>query len=115
MPASLTSAGVTIVRRWYEGDPPKRIGLVARMVLEGAGGATHLIPATAFGLDVVESCSNVLDVTNSKVYPAVPAADGSVVHIADADNATAANHAGLGGLTTTAQIEIHGYRKIGLA
>lgn len=78
-----------------------------------AGGATNTIPATAFGLRVIESCSGIWPLNdNSIAYGARPSYDGTMIHLSnleaatDADRMLAADVAiGSGYLKG----EIHGY------
>lgn len=94
--ASLASSAVTVVRSWTEGSPTGKRSLVKQLsiVLTGQGDATDKILATALGFTSrVESCSNLYDSANSKLYPAAPSSDGSYVVLIDPTQATDANRA----------------------
>jgi hypothetical protein len=85
--------------------------MLCTLVLTGQGGSTNKIVASAFGLTKIESCGNLLDVTNTLVYPAVPNTDGTAILVADAKSGTQANHCNPADLTIAeTRIEVHGYR-----
>lgn len=84
------------------------------------GGETNKFKVSDLGLGLtfIDNCSNVLVFTTSsgaavKVVPAVPSFDLSYISLADAANATAANHEGPADVAIssaqTGQITIEGY------
>jgi hypothetical protein len=110
--ADLASSAVSVVRAWTEGGVAgkDRVGSLLTLTLTGQGSTTNKITASALGYSKVESCGNLLDCTNTKVYPAVPSSDGSAVYTMNPCQATDANRADPADLTCTGRIEVHGYR-----
>jgi hypothetical protein len=85
----VSASNVTIVRAWTEGgvSGKERKGMVVRIAGEIAalGGTTNTIPASAFGLSVIESCSNGINTVIStgvvnRGEILVPSADGAYLH-----------------------------------
>jgi hypothetical protein len=83
----------------------------AKVVLSSQGGTTNEIVASAFDLSTIQNCSNAVTDGNT-IYPAAPkySATGlsESIIIADAANATAANHVNAADLTDTIYITVEG-------
>ena len=78
--AALTSSNVRLIKSWVEGEVNSKRRKVRQVEVHGGswGGTTNTMPASAFGLSVIEevSSSNYGD----KCYPAVPKTDSLVVY-----------------------------------
>lgn len=87
-------AAVSRLNSWNEGDlSGKRfVGIWAKVTLNsnGNGAATHLIPASAFGLRQIEQCSSFVKADNSVIIAASPMVDKSGVILQDPNSATGA-------------------------
>jgi len=80
------------------------------VTLTGQGGTTNKIPATAFGLSSVSKTSNwVSNDATPKVVPASFSYDRATILLADAANATAANHQTPADATGTYRCTVEGY------
>lgn len=81
--ADVTSANVTLLDHWTEGglNGKRFAALKVQVAITAAGsGATGAkIPASAFGLRVVEQVSNAVNAANTAAHPLVPSADESEV------------------------------------
>ena len=79
--AALTSANVRNIKSWTEGAVTGKRRKVRRVeVYNGSwGGATNTMPASAFGLTVVEEVTPGL--YDSHAFVAVPVVDGSEVRL----------------------------------
>ena len=111
--AALAASAVTVVRAWTEGGSAgkDRVGALLTLVLSGQGSVANAIPASALGFTKIESCGNLLDVTNTLVYPAVPDSTGANVLVINPENATDASRCDPADITAAeARIEVHGYR-----
>lgn len=108
----LAATGVTVVRSWSEGGlyGKDRVGILAALTLSAMGSNTNKIPASAFGLQKIEECSNAVKSDNTAIVVACASADGSRVVLADLTQATDANRATPADLTGTFYITVHGYR-----
>jgi hypothetical protein len=116
--ADVSSAEVTILRSWSEGgtNGRNRIGLLAKIAKSGgitAGTLTNKIPASAFGLRIIESCSNLYVYTVSggaavTLNPASPNYDGTLVHTRAAATAAIADVVIADG--NAGVVELKGYR-----
>lgn len=117
--ANLSSSLVTITRHWTEGGPANKDRKVLRGYITGDGGSyggtTNTIPASAFGLRVIERCSTILvDDTTQRVLQGAPSADGTILLLQNpAAAAGAATHHNVGdvALTSTKKhyFEVAGY------
>lgn len=90
--ASLTSANVRTIKEWVEGDLCTKRRMVKRieMFSIAAGGTSNTIPATAFGMKVIEEVSIPYNANTTRAVAATPNADGSLVYLfAAVDNNTA--------------------------
>lgn len=89
--AALTSSNVRTVAAWTEGGLTGKRRKVKRVEVHGGawGGATNTIPASAFGLRVVEEVTpiNYAD----KLYLALPNVAGDTVYLYTAADAAAAD------------------------
>lgn len=81
--AALTSANVRIIKSWTEGGPSGKRRSVRRVEVHGGtwGGSSNTMPATAFGMRVVEEVTPIN--YGNKCYAAIPTADGTVVYAMD--------------------------------
>ena len=81
--ANLAAAGVMVVDTWVVREKsPSAPALTSRTVeatLSNMGSATNNIPASALGFRVLRSVSEIGLSDNTKVYPAVVSADGTLV------------------------------------
>lgn len=69
-----------------------RAGLVRKrlkLVLTGQGGATNTIGARALGFELLISCGNLFDATNSKGYPAAVDPVNNIILLFDGSAAPA--------------------------
>ena len=117
--ADLTSAGVVIERAWTEGGTHGKDLHCAQvtLTLTAAGGTTagNQIPIAAFaalGLAKIEQAGLFIASNNGNVYQASPSFDGTLLLIADSENAAAGSHNnsfGAAGITDTIRGVIKGY------
>ena len=114
--ADLTSAGVVIERAWTEGGTTGK-DLSCRQVtltLVAAGGTTagFQIPAAVLQLTKIEQAGLFVASNNGNIYQASPSFDGTLLLIADSENAAAGSHnnsfAGAG-ITDTIRGVVKGY------
>lgn len=108
---SLGLGGFSLVRSWPEtGYSGKgRVGALVRLNLTGQGGTTNTIPARVLGFSRIESCGNLLDAVNNRIFPAVPNKDGSAILLCNLAQATDSNRPNAADITTSeAYIEVHG-------
>lgn len=107
----LSATGVTIVRAWHEGGPglKDRVAVIANIVLSAMGGNVNRIPAAAFGLRVLEGCTNAVRADGGAVVVAGVTADGSRVVLADLTQATDASRATPADVSGTFRITVYGY------
>lgn len=110
--ADIAASNVTVQRAVSVGGVTGKdhVQVLAKVVLGAQGTTTNKITAAALGLKKVESCSNAVKDDNTKVYPAVPTADGTAVLLVDLTNATDANRANPADITATIYITVRGYR-----
>jgi len=112
--ASLTSSGVTVIRAWTEGGPAGKdrlviIARVATLSSPGNGSATNPIPASAFGLSVIEE-SSMGTVSDGTIIATAPAYDGSGLRLYNLEQATDANRTDPADfISTTFQVTVRGY------
>jgi hypothetical protein len=80
--ASLTSANIRLIANWVEGEvySKRRIAKRVEAFNGTAGGTTNLIPATAFGLRVIEEVTSAYDATTGGLVAMAPSPDGANVH-----------------------------------
>ena len=80
--AALTTANVRTIKAWTEGAVTGKRRKVRRVeVYSGSwGGATNTMPASAFGLSVVEEVTPVL-YNDTDVWLATPSVDGTKVFL----------------------------------
>lgn len=80
--AALTSSNVRTIKAWTEGGTNGKRRKVRMVEVFGGswGGTSNTMPATAFGLSVVEEASLLYYGANSKYYPLAPNSDGSTVY-----------------------------------
>ncbi len=109
--ANLAASGVTVNAAWSEGNVTgkRHVAKLCSMVLSGQGTTTNTIPAAAFGLTFIESCTNAVKSDDTVIYPAVPAHDGSAVLLMDVTNATDATRGAPADITGTLYITVRGY------
>lgn len=88
--AALTSANVRVIRAWVEAGMSGKKRRVRRVEVYGGswGGQTNTMPASAFGLSVVEDASPAL--YGLQGFHLAPSGDGSVVYAFDGVGATSA-------------------------
>ena len=89
--ASLTSANVRTVKEWVEGEVYSKRHIAKRVEVHGVtvGGLTNTIPASAFGMRVIEEITAPYNANSGHAVGAAPAADGSVAYLYTAlDNST---------------------------
>jgi hypothetical protein len=88
--AALTSANVRLIRAWTEGTPVGKKRRVRHVeVYNGSfGGETNTMPASAFGLRVIEEVTSA--VYGLKGYLMVPKSDGSVAFAMDSAGGSSA-------------------------
>jgi len=81
--AALTSANVRLIRAWTEGMPVGKRRRVRHVEVYGGsfGGTTNTMPASAFGLRVIEEVTPA--VYGLKGYYVVPKSDGSLAYAMD--------------------------------
>lgn len=79
--ADLDSTGVTVVRSWTEGGLAQkdRVCKLVQVVLSSMGTAANTVPATAFGLTVIEETTPAVKSDDDVVVPTSPSYDGSVI------------------------------------
>lgn len=89
--AALTSSNVRIVRAWKEGDLTGKRRSVRRVEVHGGawGGSSNTMPATAFGLRVIEEVTPA--VYGTKVWFAYPSTDGTLIYLTTATNTSPAD------------------------
>ena len=82
--AALTSSNVRTIRAWTEGGLTGKRRSVRRVEVHGGswGGVTNTMPATAFGLRLVEEVTPA--VYGTKTYPTYPSTDGTLVYLSTA-------------------------------
>mgnify|MGYP003395685131 CR=1 FL=1 len=90
--ANATSANVTVIRSWTEGDltSKRRIGLQVQLCAGTYGGNTNKLVATAFGLTCIEEVSTAYDATLDGVLAAAPSVDGTYIMLFATVDGTAA-------------------------
>lgn len=94
--ANMAASQVTLLAAWTEGTGTgkrrqcRRVTLATSNDGTGQGSATNTIPASLFGMSVIEECS-VAVTDGNKLLVAAPAYDGSSVLLFDVQNATDAN------------------------
>jgi len=107
--ATLTSANVRTIQAWVEGDLAakrrigKRVEVHTSADSTAAGGEVNVIPASAFGLSVIEEVTTPYNADTKRAVCAVPNEDGSLIYMftavdnssAPADVALAATPSGL--------------------
>jgi len=83
--AALTSTNVRTIKAWTEGSVTGKLRTVRRVEVHGGawGGVTNTLPATAFGLTVVEEVTPLLYGANNEAYALVPSQDGTLVYVMD--------------------------------
>lgn len=89
--ANLTSANVRVVKEWVEGEVYAKRRIAKRVETHGVtvGGLTNLMPATAFGMRVIEEVTAPYNANSGHAVGAAPAQDGSAMFLYLAlDNAT---------------------------
>lgn len=103
--ANLASSGVTLLRAWTEGGLALKDRSVLRvsMVLSTMGTATNTIPATAFGLSVIEEVSSLVQDDDTDIIVAGPSNDGSLILLKAAGTNSPADFSG------TYEATIRGY------
>ena len=114
--ADLTTAGVVIERAWSEGGTTGK-ELSCRQVtltLVAAGGLTagNQIPVAVLQLTKIEQASLFIASNNGNIYQACPSFDGTLLLIADSENAAAGSHNntfGAAGITDTIRGVVKGY------
>lgn len=92
--ASLTSSGVTVLKRWVEKYLGKNIQKVveAQVALTAMGGVTNTIPASAFGLSYIREIKYSGESTNAGPhFKFVPSYDGTLILAINLEDATDAN------------------------
>lgn len=90
--AALTSANVRVIKEWVEGELHGKRHVCKRVEVHGVtvGGTTNIMPATAFGLTVIEQVTPLYNGTSAAAIAAVPDDDGSEVYLYTAlDNSQA--------------------------
>jgi hypothetical protein len=106
--AAATSSNVRLITAWTEGSLTSKRRQCRRVEIVGGsfGGASNTIPASAFGLTVVEEVSpaNYFD----KVYLATPNSAGDTVYLYAAVNASAADLT-VGATPNGAYLTVKGY------
>lgn len=109
--ANLAASGVTIERVFREGGllGKERLKMIVSVVLSSMGTTTNKIPASAFGLQKIEECSNLVKSDNTVIVVAVPSADGSLILLANLAQATDANRSNPADLTGTFRLTVAGY------
>ncbi len=113
--ADLAKANVTILSAYSSGgvNGKARKVIRAKFTSTTAGGTTNKLVASAFGLRVIERCSNIfLDAATKRMYPAVPAPDGTYITTYDPNQATDANRnipADIATSTDSAYVSVEGY------
>ena len=88
--AALTSANVRIIRAWVEAGMSQKKRRVRRVEVYGGtwGGQTNTMPASAFGLSVVEDVSPAS--YGLQGFHLAPNGSGSVIYAFDGAGATSA-------------------------
>lgn len=83
--AALTADNVRLIAAWKEGDLTGKRRKVRQVEVHGGswGGETNTMPATAFGLRVIEESSPMLYSTGNAAYTTVPSTDGTIVYVMD--------------------------------
>ena len=78
--AALTSANVRTIRAWTEGALTGKRRSVRMVEVHGGawGGGSNTMPATAFGLRVIEEVTPAN--YGDKVYPLVPSSSGATIY-----------------------------------
>jgi hypothetical protein len=102
--ADLSSSNVTVLDFWKTGGTSTKRNTVKRVKWTSttAGGTSNKLLATAFGFTKILNASHILlDASTKKIYPAVPAADGSYLLVAAPTQATDANRADVADLATS--------------
>ena len=114
--ADATTANVVIDRSWTENGitGKNRIGMLCRLTNGTFGSTTNKIPATAFGLRVIESCSGVWAKEDDSIaYAARPSYDGVYLHLSNYEQVTDADRTlpadVVLGSTAFLKGEVHGY------
>lgn len=101
--ANLASSNVTVISTWTNGGMNSRRNVVKRVKWTGVtcGGATNLIPASAFGFSkfVAVHGAALLDASTKRVYPLTVSADGSYLYAVDVVNATDASRSAVADIT----------------
>ena len=117
--ANIGAAQVTVIRSWDEGHITLKTGQVVSRKAQfveldtsavNAGGTTNLIPATAFGLTVIESCS--MGVQNSatvRSFYMAPDWTGANINAYNLENATDATRMDPVDVTVDVRLTIKGY------
>lgn len=79
--AALTSSNVRTIAAWTEGALTGKRRSVRQVEVYGGtwGGTTNTMPASAFGLSVIEEATP--GNYGNTFQPSVPASDGSVLHL----------------------------------
>lgn len=89
--AALTPSAVTVLRSWTDGGVSGKERIVKRVsfAVTGQGTNTNAIPASAFGLRVIEECTNfIINAPGLGLRVAVPHHDGSKILLYDMNDAT---------------------------
>lgn len=88
--AALTAANVRLIRAWTEGMPVGKTRRVRHVEVYGGswGGDTNTMPASAFGLRVIEEVTPA--VYGLQGYHVAPKSDGSVAYAFDTVGALSA-------------------------
>ena len=110
--AALTSSNVRIIRAWTEGALTGKRRSVRRVEVHGAagawGGATNTMPATAFGLRVIEEVTPAN--YGDKCYPLVPNAAGTIIYaFSGAGAAVSASDVSVGATPSGMYFTVKGY------
>ena len=88
--AALTAANVRLIRAWTANMPVGKRQRCRHVEVHGGsfGGETNTMPASAFGLRVIEEVTSA--VYGLKGYYLVPKSDGSLVYAMDQTGASSA-------------------------
>lgn len=113
--ANMAASQVTRVRAWTEGGMAlkDRKVLIVRLATSndatGQGSATNAIPASLFGMTVIEECSKGVKSDNDLLL-AAPSYSGDKLLLYNLNNATDANRSDPADfINTTFQITVRGY------
>jgi len=110
--ANLTSANVRTIQAWTEGglNGKRRVAKRVEIFDATVGGLTNQIPASAFGMRVVEETTAAYNADTTHAVATVPSASGGAVYLYTAlDNNTDPADAVIANTPTGLYFTVKGY------